>query len=79
MPASRAAPFLTMSEAICTWRDSLCMSGASRASISTLGSILRASASSRAFSRKAPRFSRPRMKTGTEALYMEKDMSFPCV
>src|SRR6266853_2040960 len=63
--ARRATEFFAMSQAICTWRVSGKMSGASRAASSTPGSNLRCVAWARPFSR--IRETMPNPQTGIEA------------
>src|SRR5437660_4287269 len=69
--ARRATEFFAMSQAICTWRVSGNMSGASRAASSTPGSNLRCVAWASPFSRIRERLPRMFANTSTESACIE--------
>src|SRR6266853_739940 len=69
--ARRATEFFAMSQAICTWRVSGNMSGASRAASSTPGSNLRCVAWASPFSRIRERLPRVFANTSTESACIE--------
>ncbi len=70
----RCAANLEASLARCTWPDSGYMSGARRALTSSAGSMPLAAAWAAPFSSSVASTLKPRMKTGTEAWYMDRDM-----
>ena len=76
-PASRAVVFLAKSQESWTWRVSANMSGKRRVFSSTAGSILRAAAWASALVNMAARLVSMRVKTGTEAWYMESVIHLP--